>query len=55
MSQPAFKCPICGWTKAAPYTEADIAAHFNRFHPGADNDDILRKAGKALKDAVGKK
>ncbi len=34
MSQLTFACPICGWTKRAPYSRLDVAQHYNRFHPG---------------------
>ncbi len=35
MSQLTFKCPICGWTKRAPYNKLDVTQHYNQFHPGS--------------------
>jgi hypothetical protein len=35
MSKPLaqkFVCPVCGWTKKAPYTEKDILEHM-KLHP----------------------
>jgi hypothetical protein len=31
-SAQAFVCPVCGWTKKAPYTEKDIIEHM-KSHP----------------------
>ena len=29
---PEFKCPVCGWTIRAPFTERDILEHI-KTHP----------------------
>ncbi len=29
-----FVCPVCGWTKKAPYTEAEITAHMKTHDTG---------------------
>lgn len=37
MSRPVgkeFVCPVCGWTKKAPYTEAEITAHMKTHDTG---------------------
>ncbi len=29
-----FVCPVCGWTKKAPYTEAEITEHMKTHDNG---------------------
>jgi hypothetical protein len=53
MSKPlaqTFVCPVCGWTKKAPYTEKDIIEHI-KLHPEKEtpSEKVLRAKTRKTK------